>query len=328
MSAVRIDAETFDPARISPAVPQFNTALVGGMAAMGWVFPPESAPALREALASAGPAPYLSESARTIGVPAGDLAGDLAEDLAGDREIPVRIIPAADPAGVFVHCHGGGWTIGSAAGQDAALERIVANTGMTVASIDYRLAPEHPYPAGLDDCEQATRWLIEHAAGELGSGRLLIGGESAGANLALCTALRIGRDRPDALSAVALYYGNYDVTMTPSQRQAETGVLITRGSLEWFYDQYAPDRGRRDDPDISPLYADLHGLPPVVLAVGTADSLVDDTMFLASRLLAAGVDTELVVVPGGEHAFDMAPVPECQEAVAAVDAFLAKHAAG
>jgi acetyl esterase len=314
MSA-RIDAETFDPARISQAVLDFNGVLIAGMTSMGWAFPPPSAQALRDALAQAAPAPpYVSASARTILVPG----------PAGD--IPVRVVPASEPKAVYVHCHGGGWTIGSAAGQDAALERIAANTGMTVASIDYRLAPEHPYPAGLDDCEAVTRWLAEHAASELGSGRLLIGGESAGANLALCTALRVGRDLPDALSAVALYYGNYDVTMTPSQRQAESGVLITTGSLRWFYDQYVPDAARRDDPDISPLYADLRGLPPVILAVGTADSLVDDTMFLASRLLAAGVDCELVVVPGGEHAFDMAPLPECQAAVAEVDAFLAKHA--
>lgn len=315
MSA-RIDAQTFDPARASEAVLGFNTALVTGMAGGGWVFPPPSAPALREALAAGAPPPYLAPSARTITVPA------------GDHEIPVRIIPAAEPAAVYVHVHGGGFAIGSAAGQDAALERIVASTGMTAASIDYRLAPEHPYPAGLDDCEAVTRWLIEHAAAELGTGRLLIGGESAGANLALCTALRVTRDQPDALSGAALYYGNYDITMTPSQRQAETGFLITTGSLDWFYDQYVSDVSKRDDPDISPLYADLHGLPPVILAAGTADSLIDDTTFLFSRLLAAGVDTELVVVPGGEHAFDLAPVPECQEAVAAVDAFLAKHAAG
>jgi acetyl esterase len=315
--SARIDAEAFDKARISQAVRDFNAALVSGMSMSGWAFPPPSAQALRDALAAAAPAPpYLSASARTIMVPA------------GDHEIPVRIIPAAEPAAVFVHVHGGGWTIGSAAGQDAALERIVANTGMTVASVDYRLAPEHPYPAGLDDCEQAVHWLIEHAATEFGTSRLLIGGESAGANLALCTLLRVQRTNPGALSAAALYYGNYDVTMTPSQRQAESGFLITTGSLDWFYDQYMPDRARRDDPDVSPLYADLHGLPPVILAVGTADSLVDDTTFLASRLLAAGNDTELVIVPGGEHAFDMAPVPDCQEAVAVVDAFLAKHAAG
>jgi acetyl esterase len=314
--SARIDAATFDPAGVSQAVLDFNAALIGGMASIGWAFPPESAPALRNALAAAGPAPYFAESARTIAVPA------------ADHEIPVRVIPAANPTAVFVHCHGGGWTIGSAAGQDAALERIVANTGMTVASIDYRLAPEHPYPAGLDDCERATRWLAAHAAAELGSGRLLIGGESAGANLALCTALRIVRDQAAVLSAVALYYGNYDITMTPSQRRSESGVMITRGSLEWFYDQYVPDQGRRADPDISPLYAELRGLPPVILAVGTADSLVDDTMFLACRMLSSGVDCELVAVPGGEHALDMAPLPECQAAVAEVDAFLAKHAVG
>jgi acetyl esterase/lipase len=312
----RIDAQTFDPGQISPAVRDFNKVLVTGLTGAGWVFPPPSAPALREALGASAPAPYVSPAGRTVSVPA------------GDHDIPVRIIPAAAPATVFVHVHGGGFVIGSAAGQDAALERIAASTGMTVASIDYRLAPEHPYPAGLDDCETVTRWLIEHAAAELGSGRLLIGGESAGANLALCTALRVVRDQPGALAGAALYYGNYDLTMTPSQRQAGSGVLITTGSLEWFYDQYVPDASKRDDPDISPLYADLHGLPPVILAVGTADSLIDDTTFLFSRLLAAGVDTELVVVPGGEHAFDMAPVPQCQEAVAAVDAFLAKHAAG
>ena len=315
MSA-EINASSFDPGRISPAAAEFNSALVGGMAASGWVFPPPSAPALREALAAAAPGPpYLAESARVISVPA------------RDHEIPVRVIPApGDPTAVYVHCHGGGWTIGAPAASDAALERIVGVTGMTTASIDYRLAPEHPYPAGLDDCETVTRWLIEHGEAELGSSRLLIGGESAGANLALCTLLRVNRDAPGALSAAALYYGNYDVTMTPSQRQAPAGFLITTGSLEWFYDQYVPGRARRDDPDISPLYADLRGLPPVMLAVGTADSLVDDTTFLASRLLAAGVETELVVVPGGEHAFDMAPLPECQEAVAAVDAFLAEHA--
>jgi acetyl esterase/lipase len=202
MSA-RIDAELFDPARISPEILEFNKIFVEGMSAAGWEFPAESAPALRDALARSMPEPYLSESARTITVPG----------PAGD--IPVRIIPAEQPSAVYVHCHGGGFAIGAAAGQDAALERIVTATGMTVASVDYRLAPEHPYPAGLDDCERVVRWLLDHAAAggpgqsnaeaELGSGRLLIGGESAGANLALCTALRVVRDQPDALSGIALY---------------------------------------------------------------------------------------------------------------------------
>jgi acetyl esterase len=313
--SARIDAAAFDPAQVSPAVTQFNQVLVGGMTAGGWVFPPPSAPALRDALAAAAPPQYLAAEARTIMVPA------------GSHEIPLRLVEAEHPTAVLAHCHGGGFVIGSAAGQDAALERIVASAGVTVASIDYRLAPEHRYPAGPDDCETAVRWLIDHGPSELGTGRVLIGGESAGANLALVTALRVLRDAPGALAGMALYYGNYDLTMTPSQRQAASGVLITTGCLDWFYDQYAPGAARRADPDLSPLYADLRGLPPVMLAVGTADSLIDDTTFLASRLLAAGVDCELVIVPGGEHAFDLAPLPECQQAVAAVDSFLAKRAA-
>jgi acetyl esterase/lipase len=314
--SAEINASLFDPARVNQAVTEFNTMMIGGMAASGWKFPPPSAQGLRDALAASAPAPpYLSPKARMIKIPA------------GDHEIPVRVIPSENPTGVFAHVHGGGFVIGSALAQDTALERIVAATGMTAASIDYRLAPEHRYPAGPDDCETAVRWLIEHGPAELGSGRVLIGGESAGANLALVTALRVNRARPGALSAVALYYGNYDITMTPSQRVAGDDKLISTGSLDWFYDQYVPDAARRAEADISPLYADLAGLPPVMLAVGTADSLVDDTMFLFSRLLKAGVETELVTVAGGEHAFDMTPLPDCQEAVAAVDAFLAKHAA-
>jgi acetyl esterase len=198
---------------------------------------------------------------------------------------------------------------------------------MAAVSIGYRLAPEHPYPAGPDDCERAARWLLDHAEEHFGTSRLLIGGESAGANLALVTLLRIERDRPGAFAAASLLYGNFDLTMTPSQRHAETGVLITRGSLAWFYDQYVPDHALRADPDVSPLYADLRGLPPVLLSVGGGDSLLDDTVFLAARLLASGVECELQVVPGGEHSFDMAPVPASQTAVAAIDAFLARHAA-
>ena len=228
--------------------------------------------------------------------------------------VPLVVVPAPDPSAVFVHCHPGGWTIGSPEESLRDARAIAASTGMTAVSIGYRLAPEHPYPAGLDDCERAARWLIDNAEASLGSARLLIGGESAGANLALCTLLRV----PGAFVAGSLLYGNYDLTMTPSQRHAESGVMITRGSLEWFYDQYVPDVSRRGDADISPLYADLSGLPPLLLSVGSADSLVDDTVFLAARLLASGVECELQVVPGGEHGFDMGPVPSSTEAVAAM----------
>jgi acetyl esterase/lipase len=104
--------------------------------------------------------------------------------------------------------------------------------------------------------------------------------------------------------------------------------MITATAMDWFYDQYVPDPSRRADPDISPLYAELSGLPPTVLAVGSEDALVDDTLFLATRLVTAGVDCELVVVPGGEHGFGMLPLPAMQEAIARVDEFLATRARG
>jgi acetyl esterase len=303
----RIDATTFDPELTERSTTEFNAALVGGLAAVGWKFPPPSAQALRDSLKAAAPPRETPSKARTV-------------DADG---VTLRVVDAEDPVAVFVHCHPGGWTIGSTEDAEGTLERIAANTGMTAVSIEYRLAPEHPYPAGPDDCERGARWIAAHAEELFGTSRLLIGGESAGANLALVTALRL----PGMFAAVNLLYGNYDLTMTPSQRHSETGVLITRGSLDWFYDQYVPDASRRADPDISPLYADLSPLPPTLLSVGGADSLLDDTIFLAARMLASGVDVELQVVPGGEHSFDMAPVPASLAAVAAIDDFLARHAA-
>lgn len=286
----------------------FNRAMVEEMANVGWSFPPPSVETVR---AIGGAVVYSSERARTLTVPS----------PAGG--IPVRVIDAPQPRGVYLHCHPGGWTIGSAEAQDAALEAIADQTGLTVASIEYRLAPEHPYPAGLDDCERVARWVAEHGAGELGSNEIVLAGESAGANLALCTLIRLVRSGAgDHVRGAVLLYGNYDLTMTPSQRVAGLDKLIPRVSLEWFYDQYVPDVARRGEADISPLYADLRGLPPVHVAIGSEDSLLDDSLLLAARLVAAGVDTTLDVVPGGEHAFDRAPVRAAEEAMARVGAFL------
>lgn len=311
MTSGRIDADTF----VSPtdgAAAEYNAMLVGGMAAVGWIFPPESAERLRADLAAAqAPMRYVSASADTMPGPGG---------------VELRVFHAAQPIAVYVHCHSGGWTIGSAADQDATLETIARDLSLTVVSIEYRLAPEHPYPAGLDDCEAATRWVIERAEEQFGASRVLIGGESAGANLALCTLLRVQRTDPGRIAATNLLYGNYDLTGTPSQGLAEN-PLITKAALNWFTDQYLPDsRAARDDPDVSPLYADLAGLPPVLLSVGAVDSLRDDTVFLAARLLAAGVDIELQVVPGADHGFEAAPYPAAQAAVGRINDFLTRHA--
>jgi acetyl esterase/lipase len=314
MSGPRVEASDLDPAAAPSELLEFNKALVGGLAGVGWTFPPASVEALRKGLSGNAEA-YASPKASTIQVPG------------PHGDIPVRVIPADEPKGIYVHCHPGGWTIGSALAEDAQSERIAARTGLTVASIDYRLSPEHPYPVPLDECEAAARWILDHGAEALGARRFAIGGESAGANLALCSLLRINRDRPGAFAAVVLSYGNYCLTMTPSQRHASSGVMITRSSLQWFYDQYVPDRSLRDDPDVSPLFADLRGLPPVLISVGSADSLLDDSVFLACRMFASGVDCELQVIPGGEHSFDIAPLPITEAAVERIDDFLAARVA-
>jgi acetyl esterase len=177
---------------------------------------------------------------------------------------------------------------------------------LAVVSVDYRLSPEHPYPAGPDDCEAAALWVVEHARAELGSDRLVIGGESAGAHLAAVTLLRL-RDRhrlADRFLGANLIFGAYDLSQTPSQRGVGTSTEIDVLDGTGFpLDLFLPglSREERRDPDISPLYADLSGMPPALFSVGTADHLLDDTLFMAARWVAAGNDAELLVYPDTPH---------------------------
>jgi acetyl esterase/lipase len=244
-------------------------------------------------------------------------ARDLRLDGPG-RPVGVRIVPAERPAAIFLHMHAGGWTVGSPAHEDRRLEWIAA-AGLTCVSVDYSLAPEHPYPAGLDDCEQAALWVLRHGERELGSSRLVLGGESAGANLALATMLRLRRaGRPAPLGA-SLLYGNYDLRGTPSQARGST--MLSHAALEWFYDQYAPPAAR-SNPEVSPLRADLAGLPPTLLTVGGDDPLVDDSRLLHERMLEAGVDARLQLLEGADHGFDSAPLAVAAMARAGVEDFL------
>ncbi len=217
-----------------------------------------------------------------------------------------RVIPPhGPPRGVFLHIHGGGWVLGGAHHHDPMLERMADSTRLVVVSTYYRLAPEHPYPAGPDDCESAALWLHRNARESFGGELVAIGGESAGAHLAAVTCLRL-RDRHglDPLRGALLTYGAYDLRGTPSVREAgeETLILTTR-VVRWFTEQFA---GRQDlcDPDISPIFADLRGLPPALFTVGTLDPLFDDSMFMCSRWRKAGNQAELAIWPEGIHAFD------------------------
>ncbi len=191
-------------------------------------------------------------------------------------------------------------------------------------SVDYRLAPEHPYPAGPDDCESAALWLVKHARSELGNDRLLAGGESAGANLAVVTLLRL-RDRHDfrGFGAANLVFGVYDLSGTPSgPLLGDNALTMNDRSMGWFSDQYVPDAARRREPDISPLWANLEGMPPALFTVGTLDPLLDDSLFMHARWLTAGNPANLAIYPGGPHGFISHPTPIAGQALDRIDRFL------
>lgn len=224
--------------------------------------------------------------------------------------VKVRAFVPDHVDGVYLHIHGGGWAFGSADGQDEKLWRLAVEARLAVLSVDYRLAPEHPFPAGPDDCEAAARWLVDHAEAEFGTGRLLIGGESAGAHLSVLTLLRL-RDRhgiTGPFRAAHLAFGPYDLTMTPSQRLFGSRRLLSNSdSVRASYELFTPGMGpeERRDPEVSPLYASLTGLPPARFVVGTQDPLLDDSLFLAQRWQAAGVPAQLDVVAGAMHGFTL-----------------------
>ena len=220
--------------------------------------------------------------------------------------IPLRIFVPERCEAVYLHFHGGGWVFGGADLEDESHWRRAQECNVAVVSVEYRLAPEHPYPAAPDDCEAAALWLIEHAAARFGTDRLLVGGESAGANLSAVTILRL-RDRHGyaAWAGADLMYGAYEFAGgTPARRIIGRDSLVLRPeSMDLMQRGYFGDADRTD-PDVSPLRASLDGLPPALFSCGTADPLLDDTLFMHARWMAAGNRAELAIYPGATHAFD------------------------
>ena len=239
-----------------------------------------------------------------------------AEDMmipGAEEELRLRIFrPRGEVRGAMLHIHGGGWNYGNPELSDVANEALCEPLDVAIASVDYRLAPAHPYPAACDDCEAAAVWLMNNAPREFGTDRLVIGGESAGGHLSAVTTLRM-RDRHGfSFRGVNLVAGLYDLSGVPSHTALD-GPLLSSAGIESFTDQFVGP-GLRHDPDVSPLYADLGGLPPALFTVGTLDPLLDQTLFLYTRWLAAGNPAELEVCAGGPHGFDALSCPEAQRA--------------
>jgi acetyl esterase len=263
------------------------------------------------------PPPQFLPHARDLTIPA--RSGDLRLRL---------LLPEREAAGAYLHIHGGGWVFGCCDEQDDRLWALVEATGLAAISVDYRLAPEHPYPAAPDDCEDAALWLLDNGLSELGlPARLAIGGESAGAHLSVLTLLRL-RDRhgvTGAFRAVNLVYGAFDLSMTPSARLwGERPGFLTTSEMHWFGRSFIGEREEAElrDPEISPLYADLRDLPPALFTVGEHDPLLDDSLFMSARWQAAGNEAMLRVWPESTHGFTAFPIALARAANAQVYEFL------
>jgi acetyl esterase/lipase len=229
--------------------------------------------------------------------------------------IPCRVFaPEGRARAVYLHFHGGGMILGAPEMNDPANLELCRRFGLTVVSVDYRLAPEHPHPAGTDDGVAVAAWLLERAEREFGSARLLTGGESAGGYMAAAVLLRV-RDElgaADRFDGANLVFGVYDWGRSPSQRGIRPHAgpdLIDPEGIRLFGECYLPGRSveERRDPAISPAFADLRDLPPALVSVGTGDHLLDDSLLLAARSAAAGNEVELFVAPDMPHGFPFIP---------------------
>ena len=225
----------------------------------------------------------------------------------------------------LLYLHGGGFVIGSPDTHDRLCREVAEGIGARVLSLHYGLAPEHPYPAGLDDCVEAARWMVAHAPSlGIDPARLAIGGDSAGANLAAATILRLRDEKaPVRFRAALLLYGRFTHEDTASILAWGTrDLVLSKPVMDWFKDHYVGARGDPQDPYLNPLAGDLHGFPPSIVVVGTLDPLLDDSRLFAAALEKAGVPVQLRVYDDGLHAFMQFSVLDmCGDAIAKVCAF-------
>jgi acetyl esterase len=224
-------------------------------------------------------------------------------------DVPVRLY-ASEPGGLrpaLVYFHGGGWVLGNLDMYDAVCRALAKESGAVVISVDYRLAPEHKFPAAVDDCHAATVWVAANAE-KLGidARRIAVGGDSAGGNLATVVAMRCRDAGGPTLAAQVLIYPVTDVSTfeTGSHRESGEGYFLTRAAMEWFTGHYLASADQKRHPEASPLLApNLSGLPPALVITAEFDPLRDEGEAYAQRLKQAGVPVTVTRYPGMIHGF-------------------------
>ena len=295
MIVLSVDPKVFLDDAISTETRELNLAIVEKLQHTDiWSVTPEEARQARRE----GKGPFPLEEAEPTAVDF-DIEGP-------EGPLSIRRFTPRNGAtrGTFLHIHGGGWTIGGAANQDVRLQEIADNCSLMTLSVEYRLAPEHPNPAGPDDCEAAALWLLDPKNNEDLS-FLAIGGESAGAHLAVMTLLRL-RDKHQRtpFHAAMLMAGCYDLGQTASAKNwGDEKLVLNSRDMRLFSQSFLQSGEDMRHPSVSPLYAPLHDLPPALFSIGTRDPLLDDSLQMSARWHACNGNAVLDVVPGGCHMF-------------------------
>jgi acetyl esterase len=269
--------------------------------------------------------PEILELARSpVGAPPTRDIAKVTDDVVDG--VPVRVYQHDDvPTGLVVYFHGGGHCIGSVGLMDNVARELAHATRAAVVSVEYRLAPEHPYPAGLDDCETATRWALAHAV-ELRAtpDRVVVAGESAGGNLAAAVTLRLrGMTDPPPAGQVLIYPGVDANSPVHCSREELAGVVLSRRTMDGFWTRYSGGRDLSRDPFAAPLQAHSHAdLPPAIVVLGGCDPLRDEGRAYAARLRDAGVPVEEVCFAGQPHGFVNFGLPAAADAFERIGSWL------
>ena len=270
---------------------------------------------LMDVIISSGAPPLYElsvEEARALPAQLAELFGS-GPDVAAVRDIAIpgpggdigaRVYePSADPPGTIVYYHGGGWVIGTLDTWEAPCRTLAVDSGCRLVSVDYRLAPEHPFPAAADDAYAALVWSAANLAG---GKPVVVAGDSAGGNLAAVTSLRARDEGGPAIALQVLVYpvADHDLATAAYAEHGDSGLFLGTKDMAWFWDQYTPNTADRSNPYASPLRASDHSkLPPAYVVIAEYDPLRDDGLAYAAKLRAAGVPVTVRRYDDQMHAF-------------------------